>query len=136
MIKNRLIAATMAAAVLAVPIGSAEAGGPERFTDQITVQELNPCTGEVVDVEITFDVARRVNKNNTVLTIKTSSVGDDGWTGRGSDTLVISERGRIQTTNLRIVSPDGDGFFVVKHVHKFGPDWAPELLRDTIECRR
>lgn len=89
MIKNRLIAATMAAAAIAVPTGTVGAGGPERFTDQLTVEELNPCTGEVGDVE----VARRVNMNNTVLTIRTSSVGEDGWTGSGSDTLVISERG-------------------------------------------
>ena len=70
-------------AALAVPSGTAGADGPERFTDEITVQGLNPCTGEVGDVEVAFDVARRVNKNNTVLTVKTSSVGDDGWTERG-----------------------------------------------------
>jgi hypothetical protein len=136
MIKNRLIAATLAAAALAVPTGTAGADGPERFTDQITVEQLNPCTGEVGDVEITFEVARRVNENNTVLTIKTSSVGEDGWTGRGSDTLVISERGLIEAVNLRIVSPDGGRFFVVKHVYKFGADGTPQLVRDTIECRR
>lgn len=136
MIKNRLIAATMAAATLTVPTGTVGAGGPERFTDQITVEDFNPCTGEVGDVEITFEVARRVNKNNTVLTIKTSSVGEDGWTGSGSDTLVISERGLIEAVNLRIVSPDGDGFFVVKRIFKFGGDGTPELVRDTVECRR
>lgn len=136
MTKNTLVAATAAAAMLAVPAGIAEAGAPERFTDHRTIEELNPCTGEVGDVEIAFEVARRVNKNNTVLTIKTTSVGEDGWTGRGSDTLVISERGLIESVNLRVVSPDRDRFFVVKRFLKFGADGTPELVRNTVECRR
>lgn len=133
--KHQLIAVVAAAAAIAVPAAHVAADGPVQFTDTQTIVDMNPCTGEVGEVELTFDVKLHEHRNNTVLTVKTTAAGSDGWSGGGSDTIVLSERGRIQTVNLRITHPEDTRFFVVKHVWKFGPNGEPELTRDTFDCR-
>ena len=100
----------MFATVLAVP---ALADAPFTFSDSSTFEDVNPCSGEVDEITINFEVSIHEHRNNFVVTVGRSGSTDSGYTMIGGTETYVENRGGVHDAFVdQWRHPDGSKFMV------------------------
>lgn len=134
MIKQLISASTVALGLVAMA-GTVGAAGPDEFTDTAAFVDVNPCTGQLHEVSITFQIRQHLHRNNEVVTIVSSTATSEGHVGAGTQTLVITSDGQLRTTfNDMVEHPETGEKFSVKG-HQRIDTATGQIVRDRFEMR-
>ena len=78
---RRLLVAMVSAALFVTALaGPALANQPITFQDSVTFPDVNPCSGEDMEVTLNFDVSIHEHSNNFVVLVHTTGTTDSGFT--------------------------------------------------------
>ncbi|MGD8487238.1 MAG: hypothetical protein PVH07_11430 [Chloroflexota bacterium] len=93
--KKRLMISLFAGVLMAAMLpGVASADKPVTFTDSVSFQDVDPCTGELVNVTLVFDIAIHEHPNNFVVTVQRSGEIEEGYVFLGGqEHFVANENG-------------------------------------------
>ena len=113
--KKRLMISLFAGVLMAAMLpGVASADKPVTFTDEVMFPDTDPCTGQLVDVTLVFDIAIHEHRNNFVVTVQRSGSIDTGYEFLGGqEHFVANKNGEGGTFNDMWRNPDTGAKFQV-----------------------
>jgi hypothetical protein len=87
--------------------GPATADKPIHFSDSVSFQDVNPCTGDPMDITINADVSIHEHGNSFVVHVATSGIATGGFTMHGVEHFV--ENKNVVTLGFKDVWNNGEG---------------------------
>ena len=91
--KKRLMVSLFAGVLMVAMLpGVASADQPVTFTDDVTFSDIDPCTDELVNVTLVFDIATHEHRNNFVVTAQRSGSIDTGYEFLGGQEHFVANR--------------------------------------------
>ena len=114
---RRVAITTVLCAALAV-FGLAPTASADPPVEIVDVRELHnemdPCTGEPMDVTLTFNVGIHTHRNNTIFIVDLHSVTSTGYVGRGHETFVTTKNRISDVANWVNVNAETGARFLHK----------------------
>lgn len=106
-------------ALLFVTASPALADQPIQFSDVVVFEDLNPCSGETHEITREFTVTVHEHQNNVVLQVDSTVTMDDGFSGTGHETAVLTKNNELATLNFVVSNPETGEKFTVKGNFKY-----------------
>ena len=93
----------------------AEADPPVEFSvSGAEFDEVDPCSGEIFDVFLTFDIRLHQHRNNTVVIVNGHAETTHGYVGEGHETVVTNANVFKDVVNFVNTNPETGGKFLTQ----------------------